>query len=91
MDINNYQNNLSKLWNQYAPFYLDYLEEKQFGDKILQFQWIKGKQDFDDRWNKFELLVQFQNMDKYYFECLDVLFPKDDAEFDPDELINNSG
>ena len=87
----NYLNRRSKIWREYAPFYLDYWDTLQCGFSISFFDWIGSKQLHDNRWDTYRLLCVNSNNTDSSFEIINVKYPNTRSSYEPKELINTDG
>ena len=87
----NYLNRRSKVWREYAPFYLDYWDSLQCGFSVSLFGWVRQKQSYNERWDKYRLLCVNTNNTVSSFELIDVMYPNAKSHYAPEELINMDG
>lgn len=87
----NYLNRRSKVWKEYAPFYLDYWDTLQCGFNVSLFEWVNKRLVHGDKWDKYRLLSVSTNNGSSTFELIDVMYPNAKATYAPEELINADG
>lgn len=86
----NYLNRRAKIWQEYAPFYLDYADTLQCGFSVSFVEWI-GKKKEGDKWDRYRLLCVGSANTGSSFELVDVLYPTYKAMYRPEELVNTNG
>ena len=87
----NYLNRRNKIWREYAPFYLDYWDTLQFGFNVSMYDWIKVKQTYNNKWDKYRVLCLTSNTNVNSYEIVTVKIPNARSSYTPEELINTDG
>jgi hypothetical protein len=80
-----------KLWYQYAPFYLDYYEQLQMGIQLIDFKWLRNKTICNDSWDMYQILIHGKDLNKSFFDYINVLYPKEEVEYKPSSLFQKDG
>ena len=83
----NYLNRRSKVWREYAPFYLDYADALQCGFNISHVEWMSRRTPVDEKWDGFKLLCVNSSSSGSTLELVNVLYPNHKGVFAPEELV----
>ena len=83
----NYLNRRSKVWAEYAPFYLDYADTLQCGFNISHVEWVGKRVIADERWDAFSLMCVNSGGAGSSLELVRVLYPNAKGVYAPEELV----
>lgn len=84
----NYLNRRSKIWKEYAPFYLDYYDTLQCGFSVSFVEWVGRAQVYNEKWDRYRLLCVSNNNGINNFDIINVKYPNSKSDYTPEELIN---
>jgi hypothetical protein len=83
-----YSNVRAKLWREVGPFYLDYYESVQLPYHLQDIQWLQSADQETNGYRIFNLLFSAQADQNSFLSVVKVLYPKEDTEINPEEIIN---
>lgn len=81
-----------RAWAELAPFYLDYAEAMQCNFSLNDLQWVKAPETSNaDGYFELELLVSGQMEQNSFLAPMTVLYPAEETEISPEELVRANG